>query len=709
MPWRPRRAADGVRPQCRRRIANRSSSQQLPRFPAVGPFPVAGRVAPAVNEDRPRSNFILRLAESLLSLLRMHGDHEPTPNPSQEGNFRGADKCLLPSREGSEVVRFRERIVVPGGKRSSCGRGKRLNLGQRQKLLGLLLALAWIVGFGPGRARASDPTAAGSAPEANPPVARDQTPPRPGVETAGAERSPVENVAPGRSVFSFRAEGLEMKSALALFARANNLNIVPDEDVAGTVTLDVHDLSLERMMAALLEAHDVAWTEEGGLIRVHNTQTRMYQIDYLRLSRKGTGKSNATLGSGATGGGQGGGGGGQGGGGGGGQGGGGGGQGGGQGGGGQSGGGTSFGSGSSSVNLTAEDTIDFWKELTDEIGFMLTPAGKTSLSINKTAGIVQITDRPSAIKRVEHYLDSVGKNVHRQVEIEAKLYDVTLSDQFQFGIDWVHAVKAYGGALALGGATLPVGIGGAQLQDSALGGLNRFGIVGTSASTTPGGNPTTLVFQNFNTVAAVNALKQQGSVEVISTPRIRTLNNQTALIKVGEEVPFFNTTTTILPGTTAGTSTILQETAVSSITIGTILSITPQVSSDDWISLDISPVLTSLKSVVTLSSSGGGGGGTGGGGGGSGASGATAPDLDTKQASTLVRVRDGTTVVLGGLIQTQKARNATKVPLLGDIPWLGKLFTGTLKANQKKELVIFVTPTIIREGAERPLPTVPAH
>ena len=174
-------------------------------------------------------------------------------------------------------------------------------------------------------------------------------------------------------------------------------------------------------------------------------------------------------------------------------------------------------------------------------------------------------------------------------------------------------------------------------------------------------------------------------------------------------MPFFNTTTTILPGTTAGTSTILQETAVSSITIGTILSITPQVSSDDWISLDISPVLTSLKSVVTLSSSGGGGGGTGGGGGGSGASGATAPDLDTKQASTLVRVRDGTTVVLGGLIQTQKARNATKVPLLGDIPWLGKLFTGTLKANQKKELVIFVTPTIIREGAERPLPTVPAH
>jgi len=108
--------------------------------------------------------------------------------------------------------------------------------------------------------------------------------------------------------------------------------------------------------------------------------------------------------------------------------------------------------------------------------------------------------------------------------------------------------------------------------------------------------------------------------------------------------------------------------------------------------------------VVTLASSGGGGVG-----GGNGASGATAPDLDTKQASTLVRVRDGTTVVLGGLIQTEKGNSEKKVPLLGDIPWLGKIFTGTLRYKQKKELVIFVTPRIVRDGTEPPLPTVPAQ
>ncbi|HYV31973.1 MAG TPA: secretin N-terminal domain-containing protein, partial [Candidatus Binatia bacterium] len=370
-----------------------------------------------------------------------------------------------------------------------------------------------------------------------------------------------------KRLYGFRAEGQELKSALAIFANANNLNIVPDFDVTGQVTLDVHDLPLEKMMQAMLEANDLAWSEDGGLIRVRNTETRMFNIDYLRLSRKGVGQNNATLGSGTTTtGGAGGGG---------------------QGGGGQTGGGTSFGGGSSSVNLTADNQIDFWKEITDEIGFMLTPSGKNSLSINKTAGLIQITDRPSAMKRVERYLASVDKSVHRQVEIEAKLYDVTLSDQFQFGIDWVHVAKAYGGALGFGGATLPVAAGGGQLQDSALGGLNRFGIIGTTASATPGGNPSTLVFENFNTAAAVNALKQQGKVEVISTPKIRTLSNQTALIKVGEEVPFFNTSINYVQ-LSPGVIQQVQQTFVSSITIGTILSITPQISSDDWISLDIS-------------------------------------------------------------------------------------------------------------------------
>jgi len=352
--------------------------------------------------------------------------------------------------------------------------------------------------------------------------------------------------------------------------------------------------------------------------------------------------------------------------------------------------------------LVADNTTDFWKELVEELKFMLTPSGQTSM--NKTAGIIQITDRPSALRRVEAYLSNVRTSIHRQVDIEARLYNVTLNNQFQFGIDWVHIAQAYGGTLGFGGATLPVANGGAQLLDSSIGGINRFGVIGSSSSTASGGNLSSLVFQNFNTQAAINALEEQGTVQVISTPRLRTLNNQTALIKVGEEVPFFNSSTSFLPGLNGQTA--LQQSVVTSITVGTILSITPQISSDDWVSLDISPVLTSLKAIVIqpgpsgTNSTTAASGGTGG---------TTAPDLDTKQASTIVRVKDGTTVVIGGLIQTQKAKNETKVPFLGDIPLLGKLFTGTFRFDQKVELVIFVTPHIIREGNERPLPETPVY
>ncbi|NLH72707.1 MAG: hypothetical protein GX456_06610 [Verrucomicrobia bacterium] len=482
----------------------------------------------------------------------------------------------------------------------------------------------------------------------------------------------LSRTAGGKTLYSFRATNLDIKSALALFARANNLNIVPDPDVTGDVTLDVRDLPLEEVMRALLEAHDYFWEEKNGLIRVRATQTRMFSVDYLRMNRTGKGQSAAMLasGSGSMGGGSGGGMGGGGAGGGGGMG------GGGMGGGGM-GGGAGGGGGGSSVQFSQENEIDFWKELREELAKLLTPKGRESMAFNLTAGIIQITDRPAALKRVAEYLANMQTNVERQVEIEAKIYEVTLNKQFQFGIDWAHVSRAYGGLAKYGAATLPVPIGAGALQESALGGTAP--IPSVPGGLGPGGL-STVVFTNFNTAAAVNALETQGRVEVVSQPRIRTLNNQTAMIKVGTEMPFFSQTTTVLQSQ-SGTS-VTSGDQIMIITVGTILSITPQISDDGIISLDIAPVLTSLVGTEKSPS------GT-----------ATAPTLDTKHASTIVRVRDGMTVALGGLIHNEKARNLRKVPFLGDIPLFGKLFTGTYDAHNKKELVIFVTPRIVdRDG-----------
>ncbi|RME93632.1 MAG: pilus (MSHA type) biogenesis protein MshL [Verrucomicrobia bacterium] len=451
----------------------------------------------------------------------------------------------------------------------------------------------------------------------------------------------------GKKLYSFRAVNTEIKTALAMFARANKLNIVPDADVTGTVTLDVSDLPLEQMMRALLEANDYTWEEDNGLIRVRAYQTETFQVDYLRLSRTGRGQNAASLsaasssGRGGAGGGMGGGGGGMG--------------------GGLGGSGTQ---GGSAINLTADNPVEFWKELQQELEKLLTDKGKETMAINMTAGLIQITDRPSALKRVASYLKSLEKGVERQVDIEARLYDVMLSDEYQLGIDWNLAAQA----------------GSAQLMPSSSTIVNAP--IGGLTPAPPSMRVTGIwSIQDGQVNAVLDALQKQGEVRVISKPRIRTLNNQTALIKVGTETPFFSQRSTFVPGVNASGTTVLQDDQVTTITVGTILSITPQISDDGWITLDISPVLTSLVDTELSPSQT-----------------TTAPVLDIKQASTIVRVRDGSTIVMGGLIQDSKTRTVRKVPIVGDIPLLGKLFQGRFEASQKKELVIFLTPRIVRDS-----------
>jgi MSHA type pilus biogenesis protein MshL len=446
-------------------------------------------------------------------------------------------------------------------------------------------------------------------------------------------------------LYSFEAVNTEIKTALALFAKANELNIVPDFDVTGTVTLSVRDLPLHQMMRALLEANDFSWEEEGGLIRVKANKTETFTVDYLRLSRTGQGQNSASLsaaGGGGRGGGSGGGGGGMGGG----------------------GGGGGGSQGGSAINLTADNPIDFWKELQEELGKLLTAKGKETMAVNMTAGMIQITDRPSALRRVARYLDDMEAGVERQVDLEVKLYDVMLDDEFQLGIDWEVAAQAGSAMLLPGGSTIVT---------APIGGLTP------SAPTLDLGG--TWTFQDGQVTAVLQAMQQQGEVKVISKPRIRTMNNQTALIKVGTETPFFRQNSTVVPGVAAGGSTVLQDDEVTTITVGTILSITPQIAEDGWITLDISPVLTSLVGVELSPSET-----------------STAPVLDIKQASTIVRVRNGSTIVMGGLIQDAKSRTVRKIPIAGDIPLIGKLFQGRYEASQKKELVIFVTPRIVKDA-----------
>jgi MSHA type pilus biogenesis protein MshL len=464
---------------------------------------------------------------------------------------------------------------------------------------------------------------------------------------ASLEQLKVAPPAEPQKLFSFTAKDLEVRDALALFARNNELNIVPDPDIAGQITVDFRNLSLDKSMEAILDTFNYYAEIDGGLIRVRKTKTEFFNVDYVRLNRTGSGSTTATISSGS----------------------------GTEGGGGGvviagvapagGAGGAAGGSGdSTSVSISKTDSIKFWDELEQQLTSMLSPNGK--LAINRMVGNIMITDHKAIVDRAAKYLQHLKRTLHLQVDIEAQIYEVVFNDEFHLGIDW-NNVTAQVEKWALSSGGLPVGIPSSRLiVDNPIGGL------------TPGRPALSLAITKEEAKIVVDALSEQGRLEVVSQPRLRTLNNQAALIKVGTDKPFFRQTSTTISGSTSPVTT--ENVEVQSITIGTVLALTPQISDDGWITMDISPVITRL--VDTVSSGGD--------------NPSTAPEVDIKQTSSLVRMRDNTTVVIGGLIQNERNKTQRKVPLLGDIPILGLPFRGVFDNKRRTELVIFITPTIVR-------------
>lgn len=452
------------------------------------------------------------------------------------------------------------------------------------------------------------------------------------VETPGTPSAVSSNL------FSFRAEGVPIKQALVLFAQANALNVVPDLDVEGEVTVDFKDLPLDLAMSALLEANGYYFTQEGRLLRVRNRETRLFQIDYIHVTRAGTGSNAVQISSGG---------------------------GGSSGGSGGSGGGSSGGSEGSSMTVTNTATINFWGDLSDQLKSLISEKG--SYTINSLAGTVMIRDSHRNVETIAQFIRSVTASVVRQIDLEVEIYEVALSDSTQLGINWQRVETSLDTTFS----TIPGQLG---LPDGS-GLIVQNPVFGTP----PGGPGIRIGHTRGGTSLVLDALRQQGNLKVVSKPRLRTLNNQPAVVRVGQDIPVFLRQVTQQPGTPP-TVTVTEN--VQTITVGTVLSITPQISADGLVTLDVTPAVSRLVRTETS------------------ASGDTnAPVIDIRQASSIVRLRDGDTIVMGGLVQDSSNTTRRKVPVLGDIPLLGKIFTGKYDTTDRTELIFFVTPRIVQDGA----------
>jgi len=182
--------------------------------------------------------------------------------------------------------------------------------------------------------------------------------------------------------------------------------------------------------------------------------------------------------------------------------------------------------------------------------------------------------------------------------------------------------------------------------------------------------------------ALLDAMAEQGKINVLSSPRISTLNNQKAVIKVGRDEVFFKPEYSVQKNELTGTTTsVLTGVTPQTVTVGVVLDVTPQIDEDGAITMHIHPSVTDLVKVEQFSIKGD--------------VYATAPVIDVRETDAVVRAEDGQTIIIAGMMKEKKAETVTKVPFLGDIPGLGALFRRTDRQKEKTELVILLTPTVL--------------
>ncbi|MFM7024737.1 MAG: pilus (MSHA type) biogenesis protein MshL [Limnohabitans sp.] len=309
-----------------------------------------------------------------------------------------------------------------------------------------------------------------------------------------------------------------------------------------------------------------------------------------------------------------------------------------------------------------------------------------ALSINTMSGTILVRAMPRELRMVESLLRSMQMVIDRQVIIEAKIIDVTLSSQSQQGINWSAFNRAGGHRASMGATVNEIGNaaagGGTLSPNSTLGTLLGTGLTGTSGAFAAGMG---LALQLDNFSALVNFLQTQGQVHVLSSPRISTLNNQKAVLKVGAEEPFV---TNITGGssyqTTAGPVSNAATMTYQPFFSGIALDVTPQISEGDDVILHVHALINNVTEKPKVSG----------------------PESKTfvpfavnsiNQADSVVRVRNGRVVVIGGLMTEKANDQRSRVPGAGDVPGAGLLFRNENQATTKRELVILLKVTVVKD------------
>ena len=410
----------------------------------------------------------------------------------------------------------------------------------------------------------------------------------------------------------------------------------------------IKNLTINEVLDLILTQNNLNYTLENNTLKISYLQTKVFNIDYILSQRKGTGSTDITLSS-------------------------------------TSntatsttgtastssstsgstgstgtGTGTSPSTANSGIKIVSTDEVVFWSQLDTELANILNrPEDKyiaKSPIINKNAGLITVTATQEQIDRLDNYLKKLQEKVKLQVLIDVQLLTVTMNKSKTTGVDWSQLYK---------------------LQNVKVD-------LSYSTNHTVGGDAVTVTGAGIDLDQVVKFLKTQGDVSSISNPKVLTLNNQPALVTAGTEYFYTLKQSTSTTGTATTTA---ENDTISSVFAGVLLDITPEISDNDMITLKINPSLSETTTDMSTTTS---------------ATRTTPPDLNRRQLSSVVTVKDGNRIILGGLINTSNNKSGNKIPLLGDIPGLNYLFGSESDTKQIQELVIVIEPHIIHKDKSNP-------
>ncbi len=431
-----------------------------------------------------------------------------------------------------------------------------------------------------------------------------------------------------------------------------DINMIVHPSVSGTISLDLKKVTIKDVMELTREVYGYEYkkTGNGYIVLPARIQSRIFHVNYLNINRDG--ESSMTVSSGQIA---------------------------------SSGSSDSDSEQDSSQSSTSQSSsiktsskANFWAELYSTITSIVGKADGRSVVVDRHAGLIIVRAMPGELRDVEEYLSSAQENLQRQVILEAKIIEVQLNDSFQSGVDWAALAESSGESLFLGQSNIIDGnaslydVDGNIDKSAALSGLGAAGFANLFAI---GGTA-----DNFG--ALLRLLSTQGEVQVLSSPRVSTLNNQKAVIKVGSD-EFFVTEVSSTTSSGATSTVTTPDITLTPFFSGIALDVTPQISQDGEVILHIHPSVSEVKDQtknITLA----------------GQTQQLPLALSTvRESDSVVKAKSGQIIVIGGLMQNRTANDDGGVPVLSKVPILGNLFKQTSKQNTRSELVILLKPIVV--------------